>query len=279
MVCTAVASSSFAVVTYAWRALDAADRAATEAAVNALEQRLRESRDKLSRLPQLREAARKQPMHERVDNRSAGGDWHAVAKLASRAGVTLRALTPVSSSSAAATRTRSGNAAGRALRIDGRSDFSGLYAFLSGLSTLPMLVVPETIDIKPDKDELAFDATLGLFDMPPVVVESAHEALAASPAPASPAPAPPRAARSIPDPFRDGGTGAHGNASVGRLIGILHDGRRALALFEAASAVQAVTAVPGQMLGPDRLIAIDAAGVTLANREGTRRVLLSEAAR
>lgn len=274
MVCTAVASSSFAIVTYAWRALDAADRAVTEAAVNALEQRLRESRDKLSLLPQLREAARKQPMREGVDHRSAGGDWHAVAKLASRAGVTLRALAPVSSSSAAATRTRSGNAAGRAIRIDGRSDFSGLYAFLSGLSTLPMLVVPETIDIKPDKGELAFDATLGLFDLPPVPIESTHDARAASAAPA-----PPLAARSIPDPFRDDGTGAHGNASVGRLIGILHDGRRALALFEAASAVQAVAAVPGQMLGPDRLIAIDAAGVTLANREGTRRVLLSEVAR
>ena len=67
--------------------------------------------------------------------------------------------------------------------------------------------------------------------------------------------------------------------SVGRLVGVVQDGRRALALFEPASGLEAVAAVPGQVVGPDRLVGIDAMGVTLANAAGTRRIMLSEGER
>ncbi len=270
MVCTAVASGSFTLATYAWRFIEADARAASEAAIDALEQRLRASRDKLARLPQLREASRAQSAQERLAPRSTGGGWHAIADLASRTGVTLRALTPASSAASAA-QARTDKLAGRTFQVDGRADFSGLYAFLSGLSTLPIFVVPEAVDIKKDKGLLAFGATLGVFDMPPPRAESASHARTAAPIAAAS-----DARRLIADPFGEGEMGAQASASVGRLVGIVRDERRALALFEAASGPLAVAAVPGQTLGADRLVRIDAKSVTLASRTGTRRIVLSE---
>ncbi|RDU95546.1 hypothetical protein [Trinickia dinghuensis] len=264
MVCTAIASAAFALVTYAWRVIDAGDRAAREAAIDALERRLRESRDKLARLPRLREAARLQPAQPGAAIRPAGGDWRAVADLASRAGVTLRSLAPASA--AAASRVRGRVHAARALRVDGQADFSGLYAFLSGLSTLPMLVVPQAVDIQRDKGTLVFGATLDVFDLPPAQAEPAIHA-------------PAQAGGDIADPFGGGGAQSQLDAAVGRLVGVVHDSRRALALFEAASGPRSVVAAPGQMLGADRLVGIDAAGVTLVSRAGTRRVPLSEGGR
>jgi hypothetical protein len=274
MVCTAVASGAFTLATYAWRSIQADDRATREAAIDALEQRLRGSREKLARLPRLREASRGQPAQQRAALRSRGGDWRAVADLASRAGVTLRSLTPVSSShaqvQAQAAQARAGNSAGRAMRLEGRADFAGLYAFFNGLSSLPILVVPEALDIKKDKGSLAFGATLNAFDMPPPRAETATHARTAAPTGARSG-----AGRPIADPFGEGQVAARPSASVGRLLGIVHDGRRALALFEAASGPQVLAAVPGQTLGADRLIGIDARGVTLAGRTGTRRISLS----
>ena len=259
MLCAAVASATFMLVTYGWRLIDASDRAAREAAVDALEQRLRESRGKLARLPQLREAARSQPALPDVPARAAGGDWQAVAGLASRAGMTLRALGPAS---AAAARAGSGAPAARALRVEGRADFRGLYAFLSGLSTLPMLAVPNAVEIKPDNGELALGATLDIFDMPPVQAAPELHALG-------------QAAQPIVNPFGDGAGGTQANASAGRLVGVVHDGRRALALFEPASGL-AIVLMPGQKLGADRLVRIDADGVVLAARAGTRKVPLEK---
>jgi hypothetical protein len=263
MLCTAIASVTFMLVAYGWRVIDAGDRAAREAAVEALERRLRESRDKLSRLPQLREAARMQPASAGTAMRSSGGDWQAVAALASRTGVTLRALAPAS---AVAARAGSGAAAARAWHVEGRAEFSGLYAFLTGLSTLPMLVVPDSVDIKQDKGALVLGATLEVFDMPAVQVASAADALE-------------EAGHVLTNPFGEGPAEALASASVGRLAGIVRDGRRALALFEPASGQQAVALAQGQTLGAERLIGIDAAGVTLASRAGTRRVSFEEDAR
>lgn len=270
MVCTAAAAGAFTVAAYAWRAIEAGDRATSKAAIDALEQRLSESRGKLARLPELREAGRAQPAQERSATRAAGGSWHGVADLASRAGVTLRALTPASSPAALAKHAGTGDMAGRALQMEGRADFSGLSAFLNGLSTLPVLVVPEAIDIKKDNGSLSFGATLGVFDMPPPRADSPIHSRSVPTVMHS------EAGRAIADPFGDVDAGDLTHTPVGRLVGIVHDGRRGLALFEAASGPLAVTAVPGQTVGQDRLVSIDATGVTLASRAGTRRVSLSE---
>lgn len=278
MVCTAVASASFALVTYVWRVLDAGTRATNAAAVEALEQRLRENRAKVERLPRLRQTVRVQPAQAPAVARSASGDWRAVADLASRTGVTLHALLPASAG--AATRGRGGTAARKVLRVDGRADFAGLYAFLGGLSTLPMLVVPEALEIKPESGALALSATLGVFDLSAAQAASAVDwrALASETAAAVGAGSG-QASRRLADPFAGGVAGADAGASVGRLVGVVQDSRGALALFEAASGLQAVAAVPGQALGPERLVAIDMTGVTLANAGATRRVMLSEGER
>lgn len=272
MVCTAVASGSFALATYVWRVLDAASRATDAAAVEALEQRLRESRAKVARLPQLREAARAQPGQLHAAARSASDDWRAVADLASHTGVTLHALVPASA--ATASRGRKSGAARHVLRVDGQADFAGLYAFLGGLSTLPMLVVPEALEIKSEKGALVLGATLDVFDRPIARAASAIDNRAfVADAPVA------QARRPLADPFEGGASGADAGVSVGRLVGVVRDGRRALALFEPASGLQAVAAVPGQALGRDRLVAIDADGVTLANAGATRRVVLAEGER
>ena len=276
MVCTAVASGAFALVTYVWRVLDAASRATQAAAVEALEQRLRESRAKLARLPQLRQSAPTQPASSPAAVRSASDDLRAVADLAARTGVTLHALVPASAATATATaaRGRKRGAAHQVLRVDGQADFAGLYAFLGGLSTLPMLVVPEVLEIKSEKGALTLGATLDLFDRPIARAASANdvEPIAAAAAVA-------QARRPLADPFAASTSGADAGASAGRLVGVVRDGRRALALFEPASGLQAVAVVPGQSLGRDRLVAIDADGVTLANAGTTRRVRLAEGER
>ena len=272
MVCTAVASGAFALVTYVWRVLDAASRATQAAAVEALEQRLRESRAKLAQLPQLRQSMPAPPAPSHVAVRSASDDLRAVADLAARTGVTLHALVPASAATAARGRKR--GTAHHVLRVDGQADFAGLYAFLGGLSTLPMLVVPEVLEIESEKGGLTLGATLDLFDRPIALAASANdvEPIAAAAAVA-------QARRPLADPFSASTSGADADASAGRLVGVVRDGRRALALFEPASGLQAVAAVPGQALGRDRLVAIDADGVTLANAGTTRRVVLAEGER
>ncbi|WP_206950900.1 hypothetical protein [Trinickia acidisoli] len=273
MVCVAVAAGAFTLATYIWRALDAGARAAGATAVAVLEQRLRESRAKLARLPQLREGFRAHSVPPGAAARSIGSGWHAIADLAARSGVTLHMLEPATAP--AASRTRAGKPAGQGLRVEGQADFAGLYAFLSGLATLPTLVVPETVDIKRDKGALVLGTTLAVLDVPPVQAvptigidsgarTSAHDATSG------------KAARLLADPFGRGETDSQAAVSVGRLVGVVRDGRRALALFEAASGLQAIAAAPGQTLGADRIVHIDAAGVTLASRGGTRRVALLE---
>ncbi|MGG1945873.1 hypothetical protein AB1286_13810 [Trinickia sp. NRRL B-1857] len=258
MACTAVASGSFALVTYAWRAFDA-DRRATEAsALEALELRLQESRTKLVRLPAMRRSVNEQPAAAREPTRAIGAEWHALAELASQAGVSLRTLAPAAAGEAARAAKTSG--AVRTLRVDGQADFAGLYAFFMGLSSLPMLVVPEAVDIKHDKGSLALGATLGVFDMPPSAAPKSTLA---------------QASRPIADPFTGGDSAIGSAVSAGRLVGIVRDDRRALALFEAASGADAIAAVPGQTVGADRLVSIDTMGVTVASNGQTRRVAMS----
>ena len=258
MACTALASGSFALGTYAWRAFDADRRAAEASALEALELRLQQSRAKVARLPGMRRSVTEQPAAAGEPSRTIGAEWQAVAELASDAGVSLRTLAPAPRGTASRATKTSG--AARTLRVDGQADFSALHAFFMGLSSLPMLVVPEAVDIKHDKGSLALGATLGVFDMPPpAAAKSAHA----------------QPSRPIADPFAGAESTMRSALSPERLVGIVRDGRRALALFEAASGADAVAAVPGQTVGADRLVAIDTTGVTLVSNGQTRRVAIS----
>jgi hypothetical protein len=275
MACVAIAAGTFVLMTSMWRAFDLGGRATNAAAIDALEQRLRESRTKLDGLPRLREQARARTGPAPTTDRSPGGDWGAVAGLAARTGVTLRALSPASASGASAsTSARNAKPAARVLHIDGRADFPGLYAFFQELSTLPMLAVPAAVSVTREADALAFAATLNVFDTLPAAPASSTYAQAAPDGAANDN----HKGRQRADPFRIGETGQQADASAARLVGLMHDSARSLALLEGASGVQGTVAEPGQMLGTERIVSIGAFGVTLASQGGTRRIALSEVA-
>ncbi len=269
MACVAIAAGAFVLITSIWRAFDVGGRATSAAAIAALEQRLRESRTKLEQLPRLREDARARMGPAPTADRSPGGDWRAITGLAARTGVTLRALGPASAPAASAS-ARNAKSAARALRIDGRADFAGLYGFFRALSALPMLVVPEAVSVTREADALAFAATLNVFDALPTAPASFTYAQAAPDGAAD------DKARALADPFAIGKTGRQPDLSAARLVGLVHDGARSLALFEGASGAQTTVAVPGQMLGTERIVHIGGFGVTLASQGGTRRIALPE---
>lgn len=271
MACVALAAFAFALAAYACRALDLNGRATSTAAIDALEQRLREGRARIARLPQMRRSfdSGRQASAESI-GRTSGREWRAVADLASRTDVTLRTLEPAPE--AVMPTSGRGKAAQRALRMDGRADFVSLHAFLQGLSTLPMLVVPAALSVKRESDALSFATTLDVFD-----------ALPAHPAPTTYGQAASGAAvgdqrRSSIDPFGIARASAQGGASTARLAGFVLDELHSLALFEGGG-VPAAVVEPGQTLGAERVVQIDVHGVTLAGRDGARRAVLPEDAR
>ena len=268
MACVALAAAAFVLATFGWRLLGADSRDRSTSEREALERRIRESRAKLARLPRLRQTVGAQRGLARAPAAPAGGDWQALADLANRTGVRLIALEPAPRTPAH--RGRPGEAAGRALRIDARSAFPGLYAFVRGLSTLPVLVAPGAIDVKRDANELVWAATLNVFDAIPAQRTAAGER------PTAPDVGGGQSGRTLSDPFHvDTGLALPGTAAV-RLVGLVHDGRRALALIEVASGTHATVAAPGQTLGAEKVAHVDALGVTLSSGTGARRLALPE---
>jgi hypothetical protein len=268
MAYVALAAGAFVLVTAGWRALRDRSSAASAASIEALERRLVENRAKLARLPEMRAAASKQAEAARAD-RTIGGERRAVADLAAlaaRTGVTLRALEPASAADSA--HPRHDDPKPRALRIAGRGDFAAFYSFLHGLPTLPALVVPDVVSVKRESGALTFAATLHVFE-----AAAGQEA----PPPAVKAiagPAGGQSARSPADPFRIDVAARRPDASASRLVGLVRDESRSLAVFEGASGAQATLVAPGQAIGAERVVRIDLGGVLLAGRAGERRIVL-----
>lgn len=260
MACTALAAVAFALASFACRTLDGG-RATGAAAIDALERQLREGRARLARMPDLQAASL---THAGVPpNRSAGGELPALAELAAKTGVTLRMLEPASQAGSA------GGGGDRALRVDGRSDFAGLYAFLEGLSALPVWVVPQTLTIKREQGALAFAGTLSVFDVSSARPRAQY-ARAASVGTGGGKRQPPA------DPFRVAQADSVSGLAGARLVGFVQDGQRSLALLEGASGTQAAVVGPGQSLGAEQVLGIDSRGVTLESRHGVRRISLQD---
>lgn len=273
MAYVALAAGAFVLVTAGWRALRNGSSAASAASIVALERRLLESRAKLAQLPEMRAAASKQAEAARA-YRALGGDRRAVADLAAlaaRTGVTLHALEPASA--ADSVHLRHDGPKPRALRIAGRGDFAGFFRFLQGLPTLPALVVPEVVSVKRESGALAFAATLHVFEG----VAAQHALPAAAKAMAGPAGG--ESGRSPADPFRVDMAARRPDASASRLVGLVRDASRSLAVFEGASGAQATLVAPGQAIGAERVVRIDLGGVLLASRAGERRIVLREGER
>lgn len=273
MAYVALAAGAFVLVTAGWRAVRDGGPAASAASIEALERRLLESRAKLAQLPHMRAAASKQAEAVRA-NSMIGGDRQIVADLAAlaaRTGVTLRALEPASV--ADSVHPRNSSRKPRALRIAGKTQFAGFYAFVQGLSTLSAQVVPEAVSVKPESGALVFAATLHVFEG-----ISARRAQPAA-VKAAVGPAGGESGRSPVDPFRVDVAARQADASASRLVGLVRDASRSLAVFEGASGAHATLVAPGQALGAERVVRIDAGGVLLASRTGERRIALQEGER
>jgi hypothetical protein len=261
----ALAAAVFAIGTHGWRAagIGAAARAmkaGSGAELAELGLRVEDARAALGRLPALREAvgkAQKRRALSGVASHSPAGQWHAISSLAAQSGMTLRSLQP-------GARSGDGAQAARLVRIAARANFTAFLAFLRGLPTLPSLVVPLAMRVERANDGLAIDATLQVFDQMPA---------APRPAEASPA-SPDDGPGGFADPFAAVGTARGAGAGKLRLVGLMHEGARGRALIETALGTDVY--VPGQTVGAERIVSVDARGVTLASRAQRRVMTLAD---
>lgn len=257
----ASAAAAFALAMHGSHAFGVGSADAERAALDELEQRVSDARATLARLPGAREEAGHGRTFADAARHAPAEHWQAISEVAARSGVTLRALEP-------APAIGEGAQAARSVRIAAQANFAGLVSFLQALPTLPALVVPAGMLVKRDASGLAIDATLRVFDaLPPAphLIEDASIAAADD------------GKTWFADPFDVAGLTATDAAGGLRLLGFLREGGRGLALFDTEQGVTARSA--GQAVGTERIVRIDARGVLLAGRAGTRLLTLTEGAR
>lgn len=156
------------------------------------------------------------------------------------------------------------------MHLTAQADFLHLLVFLRGLSDLPLLVVPEDVTVRRSAGVLLISANLHLFH-------------ALTPAPGRPELFADEDLEAddeeveFDDPFslQRQADGAEVQISLLRLVGLLRDSARGLALLETADGATAVER--GQRVGDDRVTGMDALSITLTNRAGTRTLALTEA--
>ncbi len=201
---------------------------------------------------------------------NSADDVRIVSELATQSGVALLAVEPGTASGEGVERMR-------ALQLTARTDFVHLMAFFHGLAQLPVLMVPGDVTVKQDGKGLAVAATLQVYDALRPAPETALTSAGAS--------------REFDeaandddedvvffDPFAKppiSASGGPGDASQLRLVGVLRDRTRGLALLETPDGTTTVAA--GQQLGVERLTQLDALGITLANGGASRILMLTEA--
>jgi hypothetical protein len=257
-----IAAVVFAIGTSAWDAVDLGRASASHAALADVERRLSEARAAVARLSALRlEMAHAMPSS---DDRAGSsiGNWHAVSALAAQSGLTLSTLEPAKSFG-------EGIESARPVRVVARANFAGLLDFLQGLPNLPVLVVPAELHVKRDADDLSISMTLAFFD-----------ALPSSLAPSAVADSDPDPDENevwFSDPFAAASAVRTDAGSTLHLVGLLREGKRALALLTAAEGATALEA--GQSIGREKVTRIDDRGVTLSSGTAVRRLTLAEGAR
>ncbi|MEM5298583.1 hypothetical protein VSR82_30170 [Burkholderia sp. JPY481] len=266
LVAAAIAALVFGFGAYSWNTADLAGLEASRAALALSSQRLAEARHALAQLPSLRRAAA--AMSATVSSAvswNSADDVRIVSELATQSGVALLAVEPGAASGEGVERKRE-------LQFTARTDFVHLMAFFHGLAQLPVLIVPADVTVKQDGKGLAVAATLQV-----------HDAL-------RPAPETPAASAGVStdaddddeglvffDPFAKpqiSASGEPGDVSELRLIGLLRDRTRGLALLDTPDGTTTVAA--GQQLGVERVTQLDALGITLANGGATRTLTLTQ---
>ncbi|APA86424.1 hypothetical protein BJG93_14230 [Paraburkholderia sprentiae WSM5005] len=270
-VAVTIAALVFGLGEYVWNAYDLAGLEASRAALALSTQRLADARRALAQLPSLRRAADAVPATASTAvSWNSADDVRIVSELATQSGVALLAVEPGTASGEGVERMR-------ALQLTARTDFVHLMAFFHGLAQLPVLMVPGDVTVKQDGKGLAVAATLQVYDALRPAPETALTSAGAS--------------REFDeaandddedvvffDPFAKppiSASGGPGDASQLRLVGVLRDRTRGLALLETPDGTTTVAA--GQQLGVERLTQLDALGITLANGGASRILMLTEA--
>ncbi|RQH02917.1 hypothetical protein [Paraburkholderia dinghuensis] len=190
------------------------------------EHKLADAQRVVARLPAIRQAVSGVPRGSRES--TAADDVRLVSELTSTAGLTLVTLEPSAPGGA-------GAEAFRSMKFAAQGSFAQLRAFLAGLATQPVLVLPGDLTIKREGEGLSIAATVQVFDgLPPIQLDATsgdRNGVAT-------------------DPFTSSATDGSGKGAL-RLTGVLQDRASIVALVESASGTQAVRA--GQVFGGVRV--------------------------
>ncbi|MBC8724480.1 hypothetical protein F6X37_23695 [Paraburkholderia sp. 31.1] len=271
LVAATLAALVFGVGAYGWNAADLAGLEASRAALAVSTQRLAHARHTLAQLPSLRRAAAAMPATaSSAVSWNSADDVRIVSELATQSGVALLAVEPGAASGEGVERMR-------VLQLTARTDFVHLMAFFHGLAQLPVLIVPVDVTVKQDGKGLAVAATLQVYAALRPVPDTPAASAEASPD-ADEAADDDDEGLVFFDPFAKSqisASGELGDASELRLVGLLRDRTRGLALLDTPDGTTMVAA--GQRLGVERVTQLDALGITLANGGATRTLTLTEA--
>ncbi|RKE34096.1 Tfp pilus assembly protein PilO [Paraburkholderia sp. BL23I1N1] len=267
-----IAAVVFGLGTHGWVVADFGGVEASRAALEAATRHLADARRALAQLPALRREAAAKPGLQLPASWTSADDVRIVSELATQNGVSLLSLEPGAVSG-------SGAQSMRPIQLAAHTDFVHLMAFFRGLSDLPVLIVPVDVTVNRDAASLGVRATLHVFSALRPATSAATDS----------APADAFADETLDseeeedivffDPFSLPQMLAPGelqsDASELRLVGLLHDRTRGLALLDTPDG--ATTVVSGQQLGAERVTRLDALSITLANGGGTRTLALTEA--
>jgi hypothetical protein len=264
-VASLIAAGVFLLGAYGWRVTDLAGIEAARAALDAGSQRLANARQALAQLPTLRREAASAST-ARSGTWSSADDVRVVSELAAQNSVALLALEPGAASGAGADNVRP-------LQLTAHTDFAHLMAFLRGLQDQPVLIVPVDVTVRREASSLLVHARLDVFSaLRPAATTVSADAFAADSLDSDD-----EEEMVFFDPFSLPQMQAAGelpDAGQLRLVGLLHDRTRGLALFDTAQGV--TTVEPGEQIGAERVTKLDALGITLAKGGATRVLALTE---
>lgn len=263
VVAALIAAATFGLGANAWVSADLGGVQASRAALAEARHHVADVNQALAQVPALRRHAAASSVGVAPDAWTSADEVRVVSLLAAHSGVTLLTLTP-------------GDASGDGMNtlwpihLTAQTDYLHLMVFLRGLSDLPVLVVPEDVTVKRGTGGLVVSATLHVFD-------------ALRPVPVIPTPVVDEDLEAededvvFYDPFssRQQAEGSMEDAASLRLVGLLRDRTRGLALLETADGAAFVE--QGQRLGEAQVTGIDERGITLTNHVGKRTLELSEA--
>jgi len=265
----------FSLGAHGWIVADLGRLAASRAALLASAEHLADARRALAQLPSLRrEAAASDTTPAAIATASraskqwtSADDVRVVSELAAQNGVALLAVEPGAASG-------TGAQSERPLQLAARTDFIHLMSFMRGLVELPVLMVPVDVVIKRDGSALSVSAALRVYSgLRPAPASLTTQELA-------------DASLDSDDEedvvFFDPFSPAQMQATIDlpgqpqlRLVGLLHDRARGLALFDTPEG--ATTVASGQQIGDERVTRFDTFGITLAKGAATRTLDLAEA--